>query len=166
VRWLRANAAKYNVDQTRITAFGESAGAVTTVALALTFESDYKEEIPIAEDPTLSGTHLAESSLVATALDHWGSDDAARQLTLRDGITRYHHNNTPLAIFHGTKDGLVPFSNALQLDAGYNRSNATHALYPIPGAGHGCWDGLTADNRSQYDVAYDFVVAVQGLTVI
>lgn len=105
---MRENAATYSVDTDKITAFGESAGAVTTVALALTFEADYKEEIALSDDPTLATTNMHQISTVATALDHWGSDDAARQLTERDGKARYNSNNTPLAIFHGRVWALCP----------------------------------------------------------
>ena len=37
VRYLRANAARYNIDATRITAIGGSAGACSVVGLATTF---------------------------------------------------------------------------------------------------------------------------------
>jgi acetyl esterase/lipase len=68
VRYLRANAALYNIDTTKITAIGGSAGACSVVGLATTFEDDYKTELSAAEDPTLASTHLQESSAIATGL--------------------------------------------------------------------------------------------------
>ena len=76
-------------------------------------------------------------------LDHWGSDVIATQLTKRDGVERYTSANAPLAIFHGTADGLVPYANALELDSGYSRTGVAHRLYPLVGQGHGCWNALT-----------------------
>ena len=120
VRWLKVNAAAYNVDPRKIALFGESAGACSGMAVAMTFEEDYKAELTLQQDPTLASTHLSSSSSVGCVLDHWGSDDIATQLTRRDRKPRYTTANAPVAMFHGTADTLVPFENALQIDSGYN----------------------------------------------
>ena len=52
------------------------------MGVAMTFESDYKAEIPAKDDPTLATTNLGQRSTVAAVLDHWGSDDIATQLTV------------------------------------------------------------------------------------
>jgi hypothetical protein len=68
--------------------FGESAGSCSAMAVAMTFEDDYKTEIALDDDVTLASTHLNESSKVAAVLDHWGSDDIATQLVKRDNRQR------------------------------------------------------------------------------
>ena len=135
VRWLRAHSKQFEVDATRIAMFGESAGACSACGVAMVREEDYKHELSAAEDPTLASTFLEQSSAVDAVLDHWGSDVIATQLTKRDGVERYTSANAPLAIFHGTADGLVPYANALELDSGYNRTGGGAQALPAGGAG-------------------------------
>ena len=163
VRWLRANAGKYNVDVNKIAIFGESAGSCSSIAVGMTEEDDYKSELTVAEDPTLATTHLEQSSKVAAVLDHWGSDDMATQLTARDGIVRYTATNAPIAIFHGTADGLVPYENALELEGNYTKTGVAHQLFPLAGQGHGCWNARTAQNQTQDDAGYDFLARILHL---
>ena len=84
-------------------------------------------------------------------------------LQARDGRPRYTAANAPVAIFHGTADTLVPFENALQIDAGYNASGVVHRIFPLAGQGHGCWNARTADNRTQDDAGFAFLAKVMGL---
>lgn len=72
VRWLRANAETLNIDTNLITAVGSSAGACTVVGLATTFETDFKMEIAVDEDPTLKTTNLDKKSSIAAGLVQWG----------------------------------------------------------------------------------------------
>ena len=65
VRYVRANAKRYGVDADKIAMFGESAGACSAMAVAMTFESDYKAEVSTEDDPTLSTTNPGSSSRVA-----------------------------------------------------------------------------------------------------
>jgi acetyl esterase/lipase len=162
IRWVKANAANYKVDPAKVVVFGESAGSCNTMAIALTFEDDYKTELNATQDPTLISTNLNQSSKVACVLDHWGSDDISTQLTKRDQRVRYTADNAPVAIFHGTADGLVPYANALQIDAGYNKTGVKHALFPLTGQGHGCWDAKTTDGKTQDEAGYEFVTQVLG----
>ena len=107
VRYERANAKRHGVDADKIAMFGESAGACSAMAVAMTFESDYKADVSTDDDPTLSTTNPSESSRVATVRDHWSSDDLATQLTSRDGRPRHAKANAPVAAFHGIVDNLV-----------------------------------------------------------
>ena len=161
VRHVRANAKKYNIDADKIAMFGESAGSCSAMGVAMTFESDYKGEISAEDDPTLPTTNLGQSSTVAAVLDHWGSDDIATQLTARDGRPRYTRSNAPVGIFHGTADTLVPFKNALQIDAGYNASGVFHRIFPLAGQGHGCWNART-ENMTQDEAGLSFLASVMG----
>ena len=106
---------------------------------------------------------LSRNWAFRAVLDHWGSDDLATQLTSRDGRPRYTKANAPVAAFHGTADNLVPFTNALQIDAGYNASGVLHRLFPLVGQGHGCWNARTAQNMTQDDAGFDFLAVVLSL---
>ena len=127
-------------------------------------DGDYKDELSAEEDPTLASTFMAESSAVAAVLDHWGSDDITTQLTARDGVARYGPSNAPVAIFHGTADGTVPYDNALQIDAAYTRTGVAHRLFPLLGQGHGCWNAKTQGNQTQDEAGFAFLRAVMRLS--
>ena len=86
VRFLRANAATYGIDATRIAIAGSSAGAIT--ALNVGFAS--------SEDPT---------SAVAGAVSLSGAE-------LISGGT-YGPGDAPSLLFHGTADGVVPYQWAV-----------------------------------------------------
>ena len=45
IRWVRANAEKYNVDPTRVVVSGGSAGATNSLAAGVTFDGDYRDEV-------------------------------------------------------------------------------------------------------------------------
>ena len=183
VRFIRANAAAYNVDPAYLTAYGGSAGGCTVVALGLLHEGDYKGEIAAADDPTLATTHLAQSSDVILVLDHWGSDYMAwrARRIKHDGFPLYSKaSNPPLAIFHGTRDTVVPFQRETgYIVGGYNATGVPYAFYPLPGKKHGPWGSAIDECHGPMcsavgakagteidDVAMRFVVVQQGLRVV
>ena len=56
LRWIVANADTYSIDVDEIAVGGASAGSITTIALGISDESDFRDEISIDEDPTLATT--------------------------------------------------------------------------------------------------------------
>ena len=62
IRWVRANAAAYNVDPTRIVVSGGSAGATNSVAAGVTFNSDYRDEVRFVVFPTHRCTNAVSSN--------------------------------------------------------------------------------------------------------
>jgi len=72
LRWIIANASTYNVNKDFITVGGASAGAITTIALGISNQEDFRDEIPLTEDPTLSTTNLNETYEVKSLVDFWG----------------------------------------------------------------------------------------------
>jgi acetyl esterase/lipase len=91
VRFLRANAATYGVDATRIAIGGSSAGAITALNVG------YNPENP---GP---GDHQGYSSAVRAAQSISGGAISAASITPGDA---------PGLLFHGTADVLVPYSLA------------------------------------------------------
>jgi hypothetical protein len=71
IRFVRANAAKYGVDPSRIVVSGGSAGATNSVAAGITFDEDYNKELTVSQDPTLATTHQDQNSSVQCVVAHW-----------------------------------------------------------------------------------------------
>ena len=55
-------------------------------------------------------------------------------------------NDPPVLIVHGTNDRIVPYDQALRLDAALRKAKVTSYLIPVLGAGHSNF-GIAADNR-------------------
>ncbi len=131
VRFLRANAGKYNADKEHMAAIGESAGATWAQFLAIT------RNMPRFEG---TGAHREESSAVDCAISYYGRSDmrrayegsrnAAEALPPLLGGDRMnaidaHYRGSPLnwitpdsapiLAIHGTRDGNVPFEQSVWL---------------------------------------------------
>jgi dipeptidyl aminopeptidase/acylaminoacyl peptidase len=116
VRWLRANAATYRIDTSRIAMAGGSAGAVTSV-LAATH----------SEDPGTSGNPGYPSTIRAAVSVSGG-------MPTNELITQ---GDAPTLFIHGTEDNVVPFGWAVQNAAAMYNLGIFTVLEPIEGAGHG-----------------------------
>merc|ERR1712039_422772 len=121
VRFVRANAEKYGVDPDRIAVSGGSAGATDMLAVGVTFDGDYKNEISVEEDPTLASTHLSFSSQVQAVVAHWSSNGEIDLVREHDpqNRTRYSENSAPVIEFHGDKDTTIPINRAEEVQAEY-----------------------------------------------
>jgi len=69
----------------------------------------------------------------------------------------------PLMIVHGTDDETVPYEKATELVDLYDSVGVTSELYSLEGTGHGPWSAKV-NNKSLFDLAYDFMVSQQNLT--
>jgi acetyl esterase/lipase len=159
VRWLKTNAKKYQVDPERIGAMGFSAGGHLALMLGLTGPSDGLEgdvpagapdsrvkavvnyfgptdlaakDIPLVSKPLvkdfLGGTPEAkpEAAAKASPLSFVSSDDA------------------PMLTFQGTKDPLVPYTQAIKLADAMNSAGVAGRVELLIGATHG-WTGAELD---------------------
>lgn len=162
IRWIRANAATYNLDTDRIAVEGGSAGAISALALGATNEADYRDELSLDDDPTLATTNLGQSARVATVIDHWGSLSAVNAAQFFDGQPRIDSSDAPTLIIHGTEDSIVPYAAGLAVRDAFEAAGIPVELVPIPGAGHSPWS-TEIGGRPQFDIARDFIVEHQNL---
>lgn len=164
LRWIIANADNYHINTDYITVGGGSAGAITSIGLGVSELGDYKDEISLSEDSTLSTTNLSQTYEVHTILDFWGSNRSIEILELVYGYQRFNSNNPSLFITHGTEDPTVPFTSAEDLKTIWETNEIDFVYYPLEGKGHGPW-GATVNGKSLSDLSFDFVVNNQNLNV-
>ena len=164
LRWIVSNADDYNVNTDYITVGGGSAGATTSIGIGVSDLGDFKDELSLIEDNTLSSTNPSQTYEVKTILDFWGSDNSIEILELIYGYKRFNQNIPAMCIVHGTEDPTVPFSSAEDLKAIYELNNAEFIYYPLEGKGHGAW-GATVDGKSLSDLSFNFIVDNQNLSV-
>ena len=164
LRWVVANADTYKINTNYITVGGGSAGAVSAITLGISNHEDYRDEISINQDPTLTSTNLEQSYQIKTIIDHWGSKIALYALDEIFGHNRFDSNDPSLFIAHGTDDPIVPFSKAEELKSIYETNGVPFAYYPLEGKKHGAW-GATISNKRLEELAFDFIVQQQNLVV-
>jgi acetyl esterase/lipase len=127
VRWLRANAAKYNIDGNQIGAFGHSAGAQLAALLGMEDTRDnsdpalakYSSRVQAVVDvsgPTdFVPKHDADRD--AELANLFGGDYAKLPNVWRGASPVFHvaKSNAPFLIVHGTHDPAVPLAQAQEL---------------------------------------------------
>ena len=164
LRWIIANADNFHINKDYITVGGGSAGAITSIGLGVSELGDYKDEISLSEDNTLSTTNLSQTYEVQTILDFWGSTVSIEILESIYGHQRFDSNDPALFIAHGTEDPTVPFSSAEDLKTIWETNEIDFVYYPLEGRGHGAW-GATVNGKSLSDLSFDFIVENQSLNV-
>ena len=158
VRWLRANAAKYNLDPNKFVAWGASAGGHLVALLGTSGgvavlegnDNDLKESSRVqgvvdwfgptdflhigdAEiDLPHNATDSPESKLIGGALLE-NKDKAAKA----SPITYVSKDAPPFLIMHGDRDRTVPFSQSEWLYTALRKAGVDATFVPMKGAGHG-----------------------------
>jgi acetyl esterase/lipase len=165
LRWIVANSNNYNINTDFITVGGASAGAITTIALGISNQEDFKDEIPMTEDPTLATTNPDEAYHVSSMIYFWGSNIKLDLFESVYGLNRYDSNDPELFMAHGTDyDPVTPFSEALELEGIYDSLGIYNKLIPLEGEGHGAWDA-EVNGKGLFEMSFDFIVDRQNLMV-
>jgi len=166
LRWIVENASVYNINTDYITVGGASAGAITTVALGISNLEDFRDEMSITDDPTLSTTNLDESYEVKSMVYFWGSNVKIELFEDVYGTYLYDDNDPELFMAHGTNDvnPSTPYSEATELKDIYDSLGLHNELVTLEGAGHGAWDA-TVDDKGLFELSFNFIVDRQNLTV-
>jgi len=173
IRWLRANAAKYNLDPDRIAIMGDSSGGWTTAMAALTGDAPEMEGA-VGTTGVSSRVQAAVAFYPPTnflTMDAWAlakcgaprcHDDAGSPESRLVGCAiqtcpdkvqaanplRYvTAADPPLMILHGASDPLVPHNQGEQLYMALNKACLESVFISLPKAGHGPWNGFLTDDN-------------------
>lgn len=144
VAWLHQHANSYQVDTSRIVAYGTSAGAITVAGMCYFNESHTFPQV--SAGISISGCLFNDTTSVPAGRHVWNH--------LYQGSA----SSPPFIDFHGTADPIVPYRNAskrpsaegkrnqscsaIDTQGFLNHSDAPNYLVPIPGAGHVPTDDL------------------------
>jgi acetyl esterase/lipase len=161
IRWIRANAKKYNIDPDRIGAIGNSSGGHLVSALGTTggveaLEGDL-------------GDFKGVSSRVQCVVDEFGPSDILEMqnypsslnhdaMTSPEGrlvggrvsdkkdvaraaspVTYAKADAPPFLILHGNKDTVVPYNQSERMYAALKKAGVECYFVTVDGGGHGGW---------------------------
>ena len=159
IRWIRGNAKEYNLDPDKIAVWGSSAGGHLVSMLGTS--GDVKEL-----EGNL-GAFTSQSSRVSCVVNYYGPEDFVTMVTqqstmdrttkdypealligarvqdapdkakVASPITYVSSDDPPFLTAHGTKDPLVPFDQAKELDAAMKKAGVSHLLIQMTNGGHG-----------------------------
>lgn len=141
-RWMRANAAKYNIDPDRFGAYGGSAGAHLAAMLGTSFKAKGLEGS--GGNPGVSSRVHAVVAL-ATASDftrfgraYKGDIDAVKRIS---PITYVDADSAKFLLVHCKGDRVVPYSQSTILLEKLKAANVPATLTTIGGQSHAFWNG-------------------------
>lgn len=174
IRWLRANAAQYQIDPNRIGVWGSSAGGhlvallgtsgnVTDLEGTVGGNLQYSSRVQAVID-WYGPTHLrtmASQSLPCSIIDHDAvvspesllvgcAIQSCPEKAERASPTTYvTADDPPFLIMHGTNDCLVPPLQSQELTNLLKAAGVTTTLTYLQGAGHGGPEFTSADSQRQ-----------------
>ena len=157
IRWVKANAAEYHVDVSKIAIIGESAGGLlvnyagthetpeTRVAAVVDFYGpvDYAKLAEARRDhpERFNMTSINRHAANGGGIHFFGVEtlDAAGLAKLRAlaPITGVHKGMAPFLCIHGTKDDQVAYDQSPAMCDAMHKVGASCELIPIEGGGHG-----------------------------
>jgi acetyl esterase/lipase len=174
VRWLRANADKYNLDADHIGAWGSSAGGHLVALMGTTGDiKDFDK-----------GDNLQYSSAVQAVCDYYGPVDFQTFVTTPgyerhagpesaetkliggtvmenqekakkvSATTYVSKSAAPFLIIHGDKDPTVPIDQSKMFSDMLKKENVEAEFYTIPGARHGTPEFAAPEIISKVEVFF------------
>jgi acetyl esterase/lipase len=162
IRWIKANAEKYNLDPDKIGVWGPSAGGHLVAVLGTSAgveamdgelgpHTDQSTDVACVVDYFGPTDFLAMSkpSKTGAALDHNASmspesrliggaiQENKEKVAAANPITYVTSNDPPFLIVHGSADPVVPFNQSQLLRDALSGANVTNTLITVEGGGHG-----------------------------
>ncbi len=167
VRWIKANAARYQIDPERVGAVGFSAGGHLALMLGLTGPSDGLEgdetgatNSRVQAVVNYFGPSDLKASDIPDVCKPWirdflgGSPEEKPEAAAQSSpLTFVSKDDAPILTFQGTKDVLVPFNQALKLADAMNEKGVAGRVELMVGAGHG-WGGKELDRTMAETLAF------------
>lgn len=159
VRWVKAHAKEYRIDTERVGAMGFSAGGHLALMLGLTgpddgLEGDRPEGAPDSRvhavvnyfGPTDLGAADIPEISKPLVKDFLGGTPAEKpkEAAQASPLTYVSKGDAPVLTFQGTRDPLVPHTQATKLVDAMTSANVPGRLELLVGAGHG-WKGEDLD---------------------
>jgi acetyl esterase/lipase len=162
IRWIRANAEKYNIDENKISVYGGSSGGGTCIMLAITEPDAYATDWPGGEIPPFN--HPLEDPSVQAAFEFWGTCyDLEHGQPPKPILFDFSEHFDPgddasILIFHGTEDDKIPFWHAEGIAAACLANTIPHVFFILEGAMHGAWDFLYGVDRIPLnELVWDYI---------
>jgi len=159
VRFLRANAAKYNLDPNAFGAWGSSAGGhlvalMGTAGDANELEGDVGGNVGVSSRVQAVCDFFGPTDFMAmkglpSTIQHMSADSPESQLLgapvaenpdrakQASPVTYVTKDDPPFLICHGDKDMTVPLNQSELLNDALTKAGVTSELYVVKGAGHG-----------------------------
>jgi acetyl esterase/lipase len=167
IRWVRANAARYRIDEKRIGVTGNSAGGHLVALLGTS--GDVQELEGECGNPGVSSRvacvvdfcgpsdflHFLEqrgSGGRSSVIKLFGAPPAERPDAARAAspVSWVSADDPPFLIFHGTDDGTVPFAQSESLAAALRSAGASVTFVRVEGGGHGLGGREISSRRQNF----------------
>ena len=158
---VRACAERGLLDPARVVSIGASASGVTTLGLARRgVLAAASLRYPVTD---LRGLAVAPARFEAHYLDGLVGPlpEAEHLYAERSAVGFVDELSTPLLLFHGTEDEVVPLGQSLALAAALEARGVPHGLVVVEGEGHGFTDPATW--RREAAIEESFFARVLGL---
>ena len=169
LRYISANAERFNIDTNRIVASGQSAGGHLALSVAMMTDASFDSTCPEGETAkiaavvnwygatdvpdSIEGENRSESG--ARWFGNMQRDDALA-LAERLSPLNYVRDDLPAILtIQGDADTTVPYAQGVALHQALSDTNVKNQLLTIPGAGHGGFS--TAEHRRIYATIQNFL---------
>ena len=114
----------------------------------------YSEENDIAKAQGVECLYRLIGNGVKTAVSPERFDDARPALKKYSPVNFVDKNTVPTVFGHGERDTVVPYRNALDLEARLKACGAEHTFISFPDSGHGCEDKASMKKTMDLFFAY------------
>lgn len=152
LRWLRAHAAEFSIDPTRVVALGGSAGGHLSSMLGVASDvagldgacATSGQELRVLATVSLAGPQdLRKSSgfdasnlYLVTDFLGCAPEDCPAKASLASPQAHVNAGDPPFLLLHGQADALVPISQSRGMHAALHQAGVRATLVEVPGLGH------------------------------
>jgi acetyl esterase/lipase len=141
VRWVRANAKKYNIDPDRFGAFGGSAGAHLVAMLGTSFKVD-KLEGDGGNKGVSSRVHAVVAMATPADMTAFSRFSKTTEIAkLISPVTYVDKDSAKFLLIHARGDGLVPYKQSILLQDKLTKAAVAVQLITIENKSHAFWNG-------------------------